>query len=92
MRDFCGRVVGLESFAPHRRWFESQGLLLLSCEEAIKLAYGPSVVLIRYPLVPEIMHEEAPDVFLHHLKLGSHNMTLTVFMRHKNQQNSKVYA
>jgi hypothetical protein len=34
-------------------------------EEAIQLAYGTSVVLLRYPFVPEIMHEKAPEVFLH---------------------------
>jgi hypothetical protein len=52
--------------APHRCGFESrQGLWILSCEEAIQLAYGTSVVLLRCPFVPEIMHGKAPEVFLH---------------------------
>jgi hypothetical protein len=43
--------------APHRCRFESRlGLWILSCEEAIQLAYGTSVVLLRYLFVPEIMH------------------------------------
>ena len=33
----------------------SQGLWNLSCKEAIQLVYGTSVVLLRCPLVPEIM-------------------------------------
>jgi hypothetical protein len=28
-------------------------------------AYGTSVVLLRCPFVPEIMHGRAPEVFLH---------------------------
>jgi hypothetical protein len=52
-----GRVVNVVDFkqlAPHRCGFESrQGLCILSCEEAIKLAYGTSVVLIRCSFVPE---------------------------------------
>jgi hypothetical protein len=42
-----------------------KGLRILSCEEAIQLAYGTSVVLLRCPLVPEIMHGRAHEVFLH---------------------------
>ena len=40
------RVADLESFVPHCCAFESrrQGLLVLSCEEAIKIAYGKSVL------------------------------------------------
>jgi hypothetical protein len=34
-------------------------------EEAIHLAYGTSVFLLRCPFVPEIMHGRAPEVFLH---------------------------
>jgi hypothetical protein len=46
--------------------FESrQGLSILSCEEAIQLAYGTSVVLLRCPFVPEIILEMAPEVFLY---------------------------
>jgi hypothetical protein len=39
--------------------------IVLSCEEAIQLAYGTSMVLLRCPFVPEIMHGRAPEVFLH---------------------------
>ena len=60
------RIVDFELLAPFQCGFESsQGLRILSCEEAIQLAYGMSVVLLKYPLVPEIMHRGAPDVFLH---------------------------
>jgi hypothetical protein len=68
-RGVRGRVVKVVDFkplAPHRCGFESrQGLWILSCEEAIQLAYGTSVVLLRCPFVPEIMHERASEVFLH---------------------------
>jgi hypothetical protein len=50
----------LAEVAPHR-----QGLWILSYEEAIWLAYGTSMVLLRCPFVPEIMHGRAPEVFLH---------------------------
>jgi hypothetical protein len=60
------KVVDFKPLAPHLCGFESrQGLWILSCEEAIQLAYGTSVVLLRYPFVPEIMHGRAPEVFLH---------------------------
>jgi hypothetical protein len=60
------KVVDFESLAPHRCGFESrQGLLILSCDETIQLAYGTSVVLLRCPFVPEKMHGRAPEVFLH---------------------------
>ena len=51
--------VDTESFAPH--WFGfkfHQGLRILSCEEPIQLTYKTSVVLLRGPFVPEIMHPE----------------------------------
>jgi hypothetical protein len=38
----------------------------LSCEVAIQLANGMSVVILRCPLVSEIIHGRAPEVFLHH--------------------------
>jgi hypothetical protein len=38
---------------------------ILSCEEAIQLAYGTSVVLLGCTFVPEIMHRRAPEVFFH---------------------------
>ena len=57
VRDRVVTVVDLESLAPHRCGFETlQGFWNLSCKEAIQLAYGTSVVLLRRPLVPEIMH------------------------------------
>ena len=55
------RVVDLESLVPHCRDFESrQGLCILSCEEVIQLAYGTSMILLRWPLVLEI-HRGAPE-------------------------------
>jgi hypothetical protein len=40
-RGVRGRVVKVVDFNPHRCGFESrQGLWILSCEEAIQLAYG----------------------------------------------------
>jgi hypothetical protein len=60
------KVVDFKPLAPNRCGFESrQGLWILSCEEAIQLAYGTSVVLLRCPFVPEIMHGGAFEVFLH---------------------------
>jgi hypothetical protein len=61
------KVVDFKTLAPHHCGFESrQRLWILSCEEAIELAYGKSVVLLRFLFVPEIMHGRAPEVFLHH--------------------------
>jgi hypothetical protein len=60
------KVVDFKPLAPHHCGFESrQGLWILSCEEAIQLAYGTSVVLLRCPFVPEIIHGRALEVFLH---------------------------
>jgi hypothetical protein len=60
------KVVDFKSLAPHCFGFESlQGVWILSCEEAIQLAYRMSVVLLRCPFVPEIMHRRALEVFLH---------------------------
>jgi hypothetical protein len=60
------KVVDLKPPAPHRFGFESrQGLWILSFEEAIQLAYGTWVILLRCPFVPEIMPWRAPEVFLH---------------------------
>ena len=62
------RIVDSESLTPRRCGFESrQGLWILSCVKAIQLPYETSVVLFRCPLVLEIMHGGAPEVFLHHL-------------------------
>jgi hypothetical protein len=52
------KVVDFKSLAPIRCGFKSrQGLWILSCEEAIQLAYGTSVVLLRCPFVPEMCTE-----------------------------------
>jgi hypothetical protein len=60
------KVVDFKPLAPHRCGFESRkGLWILSFEEAIQLAYGTSVVLLRCPIVPIIMHGRASEVFLH---------------------------
>jgi hypothetical protein len=68
VRGVRGRVVKVVDFkplVPHRCGFESrQGLWILSCEEASRLAYGTSVVLLRCLFVPEIMHGRATEVFL----------------------------
>jgi hypothetical protein len=57
------KVVDFKPFAPHHCGFGSgQGLWILSCDEAIQLAYGTSVVLLRCPFMPEIMHRRAPEV------------------------------
>jgi hypothetical protein len=59
-------VVDFKPLAPHRCKFESRkGVWIFSYEEAIQLAYGTSVVLLRCPFVPEIMHGRAPEVFRH---------------------------
>jgi hypothetical protein len=66
-----GRVVKVVDFkphTPHRCGFESrQGLWITdsSCEGAIQLAYGTSVVLLGCQFVSEIMDGRRPEVFLH---------------------------
>jgi hypothetical protein len=60
------KVSDLQSLASHHCRLESRIVRILSCEEAIQLAYGRSVVLLGCALVPEIMHGGAPGVFLHH--------------------------
>jgi hypothetical protein len=57
------KVVDFKTLA-YRRGFESrQGLWILSCEEAIQLAYETSVVLPRCPFAPGIMLGRTPEVF-----------------------------
>jgi hypothetical protein len=59
------KVVFFKPLAPHCCGFESrQGLKILLCEETIQLAYGMSVVLLRFLFVPELMYGRAPEVFL----------------------------
>ena len=46
------KVVDFRPLAPYRCEFESrQGLWIISCEEAIKLAYGTSEVLLMCPFL-----------------------------------------
>jgi hypothetical protein len=60
------KVVDLKPFPLNAVGFESrQKLGILSYEEAVRLAYGTSVVLLKCPFVPEIMHARASEVFLH---------------------------
>ena len=69
------RVIDLESLAPRSCWFEShQGRWILSCEEAIQIAYGTSVVLLRCLLVPEIIHGGVSPP----INLESSHVTFTV--------------
>jgi hypothetical protein len=59
-------TVNFKPLAPHRCGFKSpQGLLIISCDEAIQLAYNTPVVLLRCRFVSEIMHGRPPEVFLH---------------------------
>lgn len=55
-------VVDFKPFSPHHFGFETLGCRIFH----VQLAYGRSMVLPRYPLGDEIMHEGAPGVFLHH--------------------------
>jgi hypothetical protein len=56
VRGQVDKVVDLNPLAPQRCRFESHQIhWILSCEEAIQLAYGTSVVLLMCPVVPEIM-------------------------------------
>jgi hypothetical protein len=60
------KVVDFKPLAPYCCGFESrQGLLILSCEEAIQLAYGTSVGLLWCPLVSKKIHGRTPEVLLH---------------------------
>ena len=76
------RVVDLESLAPQRYEFKSrQAVWIHSCGKAIQLAYGMSEVLLRCPLVPEMIHRGAslsPPV-----KLGSRHITFIVLVQLK---------
>ena len=69
---FRGRVVRVidlhvDSPALRRCGFEFRKELfwILSCEETIQLAYGMAIVILRRPLVSELIHTGAPKVFLH---------------------------
>ena len=47
------------------------------------LVYRTLVVLLRFPLVPEILHGGAPEVFSHSDRLKNRLLTLTVLVRLK---------
>jgi hypothetical protein len=50
------KVIDFKTLALHHCRFKSwQKVWVLSCEEAIQLAYRMSVVLLGCPLVPEIV-------------------------------------
>ena len=51
---------------------------IISCKEAIHLAYGPSAFRLRCSLVPEIMHGGVSEV-----KRKSHHITFTVLVQRK---------
>jgi hypothetical protein len=58
-------IVDFKPLAPLRCGLESrQGIWILSCEEDIQLAYGTSVVLLRFLIMPEKMQGRDPEVFL----------------------------
>ena len=63
-REFIVRKA-LTSCSSQCTQIETKRLWVPSCEEAIQLAYGTLVVLLGCPIVHEIMHEGAPEVFLH---------------------------
>jgi hypothetical protein len=51
------------------------------------ISYGTSVVIIRCPLMPKIIHEWALEVFYQQFKLESRNKTFVDEMIQKNQPN-----
>jgi hypothetical protein len=54
------KVVGFKLLGSHRCGFEfQQGLWIITCKQAIQLAFGTLVVLHRFPFVPEIMHRRS---------------------------------
>jgi hypothetical protein len=81
------KVVDFKSLAPSPLWFQFRKATLDSFKEAIQLAYGTSVVLLRCPFGPEIMHGRAPELFLHRL-----SWNVAVWRKpHSNKQTS-IYA
>jgi hypothetical protein len=67
-----------------------QGFWILSCEEAIQLAFGTTMVLLRCLFVPEIMHERAPQGLPPPVKLESRQMTEAVLVWRKTQSNKQT--
>jgi hypothetical protein len=59
------KVVDFKPLAPHHCGYKSlQGLWILSCEQALKLAYGMLIVLLGCLFMPEIIKGRAPEVYL----------------------------
>ena len=70
------KVIHLELLVTHCCSLKSRHQLwILSCEEAILLAYR---TLVTVPLACEVMHRWAPEVFRHQLKLESHHIPVSV--------------
>jgi hypothetical protein len=64
------RLFDFKLLAAHHCGFKSQRWFwILSCGEAIKLAYRKLVVLLRCPFRSEIIHGRVPEVFLNQLSL-----------------------
>jgi hypothetical protein len=61
------KIVDFKPLASNGCRFKSQqGLWILSCEEAIQLAYRSGWFYFMYvPFLSEIMHRRGPEVFLH---------------------------
>jgi hypothetical protein len=73
------KVVDFKLLAPHHCGFETwQGLWILSCEEAIQLAYGTWVVLLRCLFMQSTWRLSAP------VKMEHCHMTYTVSVWCKN--------
>jgi hypothetical protein len=68
-------VVFLKPLVTHSLGLEFRHrLCILLFDEAIQLAYGPWLVLLRCPFVPHILRRRAPEVFLER-----RHMTYTVY-------------
>jgi hypothetical protein len=80
--DGCGRVVKVIDFKPLLLTAVNsiRSARILSCEKAIQLAYGMSVVLLRCLSVPETIHKGAPEVLFLQVKLENRHLTYTVFV------------
>jgi hypothetical protein len=62
------KVIDFKSLTLKGLWLEScKGIGILSFEEAIQVAYGTWMVLLRCPFVPGIMHRGASEVFFNQL-------------------------
>jgi hypothetical protein len=85
-----GKGRWLQTTCPSPLWVRTrQGLWILSCEEAIQLAYGTSVVLLRYRFVPIINARKGTWGLSPPVKLERRDMTYTVSMWRKTQNKQK---